>query len=73
VILYGAGAVLFILLMVVFESFILSSNTVYTMQPHLEITQTGFSPTQMNIFTGDMTITITVTGSDRGGSDDFSQ
>jgi hypothetical protein len=51
--LYGAGVILFIALMIVYESFISSSNTIYSMQPHLEITQTGFSPAQMSIFTDD--------------------
>lgn len=50
---YGTGIVLFIALMVIFESFISSSNTVYAIQPHLEITRAGFSPAQMSIFTDD--------------------
>ncbi|HEY0757388.1 MAG TPA: hypothetical protein VGD98_25775 [Ktedonobacteraceae bacterium] len=51
--LYAAGVVLFIVLFIIFESFISASTTVYAIQPHLEVTRAGFSPAQMSIFTDD--------------------
>jgi plastocyanin len=39
--------------MIVFEYFIASSNTIYAMPAHLEITRTGFSPVVMSISASD--------------------
>ncbi len=50
---YVTGVVTFIVLIIIFEIFIVSSNTVYTIQPHLEIMHSGFSPEQMSVFTDD--------------------